>query len=325
MIITDIEHIDTQSWEQLLSESPVASWFQSRESYLFFASLETMMTPFVVAVNSDTGELKGVVVGYGTRETNPLKHFFTRRAIIYGGPLLASDITDEELESLLSTMLHSLSRKAIYVETRNFADYSRYRHVFQRVGMAYRAHYDMFIDCEDRELMLSRITESKRRQIRKMRDEGVEVVEAKSEQDILAFFALLQVLYRRKVHRPLFGLDFFTTFVARGCGVLLLVKKGDEVIGGMLCPLLRGRVVYEWYVVGPAYVTWAAMDYANSHGFKLFDLMGAGVPGEPYGVRDFKLQFGGTLKEYGRYFKINSALLYGIGKSVVSLLPRNLL
>jgi lipid II:glycine glycyltransferase (peptidoglycan interpeptide bridge formation enzyme) len=41
--------------------------------------------------------------------------------------------------------------------------------------------------------------------------------------------------------------------------------------------------------------------------------MGAGKPDEPYGVRDFKAEFGGELVERGRFLCIRKPLLYKIG------------
>jgi hypothetical protein len=49
-IITNHTDINIQQWQQLLSESPVASWFQSPETYRFFCSLPELMEPFIVAV-----------------------------------------------------------------------------------------------------------------------------------------------------------------------------------------------------------------------------------------------------------------------------------
>ncbi len=42
--------------------------------------------------------------------------------------------------------------------------------------------------------------------------------------------------------------------------------------------------------------------------------MGAGKSGTDYGVRDYKLQFGGHLVEYGRFIRIERPSLYRIGK-----------
>jgi lipid II:glycine glycyltransferase (peptidoglycan interpeptide bridge formation enzyme) len=48
--------------------------------------------------------------------------------------------------------------------------------------------------------------------------------------------------------------------------------------------------------------------------------MGAGIPDRPYGVRDFKMEFGGEVVEYGRYLCIRKPVLYKIGKWGVKIL-----
>lgn len=311
-ILTTYNDINKTQWRRLVETSAVATWFQTPESYDFYASLPDVMTPFVFAVSR--GEVvKGVVLGYITKENNHLRQHFTRRAIIVGGPLLAEDIFDDELTELLRTLGSGLQALSIYIETRNFGDYSRWREVFEKCGFAYRPHYDMHIDCADREQMERSISESKMRQVRHALENGTEIIKAEKEEDVVAFYTLLSALYKEKVHKPLFPLQFFTTFVRNNVGVLLLAKQHGKVVGGMLCPMLKDKVLYEWYVVGPSVITWAALDFANTEHLPLFDLMGAGEPGVPYGVRDFKMQFGGKLKEYGRFLHVNNRLLYNIG------------
>ena len=312
-VITQYSAVNAEAWQQLLDVSPVATWFQTEEAYRFFASLPEMMTPFVFAVENE-GVLRGLVAGYVTKDTHPIKQFFTRRAIVYGGPLLADDITDEQLTALLHAVSVSLKKQAIYIESRNFCDYSRWRDVFAQCGWEYKPHYDIHVDCTDKDAMMDRLSKSKKQQIRKAQNEGVEVTEAIETEDIQAFYELLQQLYRQKVHRPLFSLEFFTTFVRQNKGVLLLVKQQGRIIGGTLCAVLQSKgVMYEWYAVGPAIVTWATMEYAYAKGIAMLDLMGAGEPAVPYGVRDFKMEFGGELREYGRYLYVCHTLHYYLG------------
>lgn len=332
------QQIDRHAWGTLVDKSRTATWFQTPEAYGFFASVPELL-PFVHAVVRQTGEdekLCGVCVGYLTQDSNAFRQFFTRRAIIIGGPCLADDCTCAEAEMLMRAVrsgkpadapMHA--RVPIYIETRNFHDYSAWRPAFEAAGFIYQPHYDLHTDCSDRAAMTARVADSTMRQVRKALAEGAHVVTAKTDEDIQAFYRMLHELYDKKVRKPLFSLLFFKRFVHQEHGVLLLVKKPmadkaatEELIGGMLCAILPGRVLYEWYVVGQAVVTWAAMDYANNHGLPLFDLMGAGVPGKPYGVRDFKLRFGGQLHDFGRYLHINNRLLYAIGKGYMEAVQR---
>ena len=90
--ILSYSETDKAEWGALVVSAETATWFQTEAAYLFFASLPTMMHPFAYGVAED-GVLKGVVVGFVTVEQSRWRQFFTRRAIINGGPLLAEDIS----------------------------------------------------------------------------------------------------------------------------------------------------------------------------------------------------------------------------------------
>ena len=348
--------IDQQQWQQLIECSPYATWFQTPEAYAFYASLPEEMTPFAVGVveeckapqwahpgsdlkvlndlkNSSRDRLVGIIVGYITREKNPLKQFFTRRAIIVGGPLLAEDISDEALAALLkavrgmeSNCQSPIANRPIYIETRNFHDYSLWKSVFESAGFAYKEHYDIHVHCNADHQM----SERRQRELKRAIKNGAEIIEAQSEQQIRDWYQILSQLYREKVRTPLFSEEFFLRFYRNGVGKYLLVKHQGKVIGGMMSPILPGKAIYEWYVCGqdeeyrelsPSVVaTHAAIEYAKKNGLPLFDFMGAGVPDVPYGVREFKREFGGEMVEYGRFLCIRKPLLYKIGQIGVKLL-----
>ena len=180
--------------------------------------------------------------------------------------------------------------------------------------------------------MYERMSETRRRQIRKAVSSGVEITEAQSEQEIADLYCILAELYRRKVKTPLFPLSFFIEFYRQKRGVILLVKYGEKVIGGIMCPIFDEKCIYEWFVCGmdneyknhypSVMATWAAMEYANGHNTPMFDIMGAGVPDVPYGVRDFKAEFGGEMVEHGRFLHVAKPWLYKIGTLGVKVLKR---
>ena len=103
--------IDRGEWSRLVETSATGTWFQGPEAYEFFASMPELFMPFVVGVENDQSpmtndksRLRAVCVGYVTKERSVLKQFFTRRAIIIGGPALADDATDEEVEALMTAV-----------------------------------------------------------------------------------------------------------------------------------------------------------------------------------------------------------------------------
>ena len=330
-LITKYSDIDFLQWQDFLKKSPTANWFQSADAYNFYATLPALFEPFVYGVEND-GVLKGVIVGYITKEKNSIKQFLTRRAIIVGGPALAEDITDEELTFLLNTVKSELKRKAIYIETRNFNDYSNWRAVFEKCGFKYEPHLNFHVDCTDWQTAEANIGKHRKKYIRLSLRDGASIVENPTLEQAKEYYTVLEELYRTKVKMPLLPLEFFIKLYELSSCKFLLIEYNGHIVGGSTCVTLKERGVYEWYACGkdgvyknihPSSLTkYAGMKYASENGFKIFDMMGAGKPDEEYGVRDFKAEFGGKLVEYGRFCYVCKPLLYQIGKLGVKILKK---
>ena len=332
MRLIDGGHIDPIMWSELVKQSPVATWFQTREAYLFFNDL-SFLEAVAIALESD-GQLKGLVVGYIQKDGGKIKQFFSRRAIIVGGPLLSDDITDEELAFLLSALIKELRKKAIFIETRNFNDYNRWRPVFEREGFGYEPHYDVQVETTSMELVNSKLDRNRRRNIKKALDNGVVIDENPDADDLRRLYAMLEELYVTKVKTPLFPFEFFEKLSKIPSSRFFVAKNAEgQLLGGLVCVALEHRTVYAWLACGDDYnykslspsvmVNYAGVSYAARQGIPRFDFMGAGKPDDGgYGVRDFKLKFGGELVEYGRYVHVCNRLLFGIGKLAVKVLKK---
>lgn len=324
--IRTYSEIDKQNWKSLVETSPVATWFQTDEAYRFYQSVSDM-DAFVYGVVEED-KLVGVIVGYITQEKCVLKQYFTARTIVVGGPLLDENISESALAMLLQ-IVKKQQGEAIYIETRNLHDYSRWRTVFEANDFAYQPHLNIQVACHDQHSM----SEQRQRQVKKAIKNGAEICEASSEQEIRDWYQILRQLYRQKVRTPLWSEAFFLQFYRSGVGKYLLVKYEGKVIGGMMCPVFAEKAIYEWYVCGldeeykeqypSVMTTYAAIEYAKQKGIPMFDFMGAGVPDKPYGVRDFKMEFGGEQVEHGRYVCVQKPILYRIGKWGVRWLKRN--
>lgn len=327
-ILTKYESINQVEWSTLCQISSTATWFQTPAAYTFFADQPELFYPFIFAVESDG--LKGVCVGYITLEKNPIKQFFTRRAIIIGGPLLAEDATNEEVASLMSAVRNHLSKQAIYIETRNFNDYSKWHDAFLQAGFAHKKHLNFHINTHAIEFVNENIKRDRRRNINLSYRSGATIIENPTIKQIHEYYPILERLYTTKVKTPLFPLSFFEQLYRNQDARFLLVEYQNQIIGGTVCMVLPNHCVYEWFVAGQdgAYksvfpsslATYAGLKYAAEHNCPRFDMMGAGTPDEAYGVRDFKARFGGQEVEHGRFTYICHPLLYKIGELGVKIM-----
>ncbi len=322
--------IETDQWEQLVETSPVASFFQTPECYQFYASL-TFLKPFLYGVAED-GKLKGIACGYVQAEGGKLKQFFSRRAIIPGGILLDKDIEPGSITALLEFLKKELHKRAIYIECRNFNDYSEYRPYFEKVGFIYQAHLNVIINTSDKKSFHQNISKSKKRQLKKSKEAGIIIKETKEKNEIKEFYKILLKLYKQEIKKPLFREEFFEKIVNLPDGHLFIAKLNEKVIGGIVCVSFRRKVFYEWYICGnkdlynhlypSTALTFTAIEYALENGYEKFDFMGAGKPNEIYGVRQFKEKFGGETVEYGRFLYVNNKRLYFLGENVIKFLSK---
>lgn len=322
--------INPTAWQELVDRSPYATWFQTPEAYQFYEANKEEMNPFAIGVEED-GHLAGVIVGYTTQEKNPIKQYFTCRSIIIGGPLLDEHISNDALSALLLAAKR-VPKGAIYVETRNFNDYSNWKEIFAECGFDYIPHLNFHIDTSSVELVESRLGKNRKRDIKTSIRDGATIVENPTIEQVREYYTLLKQLYTTKIKTPLFSLSFFEKLYAMPSGRFILVELNGEIIGGTVCVELAGKCLYEWFVCGrdgewksifpSSLATYAGIRHAAEHGCTRFDMMGAGKPDEAYGVRDFKARFGGEQVEYGRFLYIRKSLLYWIGKLGVKFLKK---
>jgi lipid II:glycine glycyltransferase (peptidoglycan interpeptide bridge formation enzyme) len=315
------EEIPVHLWEEFLALNHHSTPFQTPGFHDLINSSNGYSSK-VFAVAEERGLLALAVITF--QKERGFTGYFSRRAIIYGG-ILAEDQFPEAVDLLLKQVIKYASGRAIYTEIRNLSDYHLLKNVFQKNGYKYVPYLNFRVDTRDRETMLRRISSSRQRQIRKALRLSVTCSEASGIQEVSVFYSMLRQLYRQKLHKPLPPEDIFLRFYERRLGTYLLVRHEGKIIGGILCPLLEERAMYEFYICGQdeAYpelypsvmATWFAMEYACANNIPVFDFMGAGKPGESYGVRDFKERFGGEKVEYGRFIRINNPLLYWIGET----------
>lgn len=326
-LLTHYSQIPSDQWDSLVENSPVSSWFQTREAYDFFDSL-SFTEPFVYGVDEDN-KIVCLTVGYVQGDGGWVKQTLSRRAIIIGGPLLTSQTTGVQLSTMLSFLRESFRKRCIYIEIRNLNNYSRWRGTFTACGFDYVPHYNFHQDTSSIDAINSKLSRTRKRHIHVGLRDGAIIEEVHTDKEENELYSILSNLYRNKVKKPLPPQEFFHKLRNIPSARLLIVKCQERVIGGMAYVSLSGRVGYEWYVCGQdetyknlypsELATYAGLQYAANSGCSRFDYMGAGKPGVSYGVRDFKALFGGQLVEYGRFLHISHPWIYKAGKLAIEL------
>jgi lipid II:glycine glycyltransferase (peptidoglycan interpeptide bridge formation enzyme) len=96
----------------------------------------------------------------------------------------------------------------------------------------------------------------------------------------------------------------------------------DKLIASRFC-MMNQHILYDWYAghredFNPYYpndfIIHHIFEWAQKKGVSTFDFGGAGNNTTEYGVREFKLKFGGQLTEYGRNEIVFNPLKYSLGK-----------
>lgn len=313
------DNIPINWWESFLTINPFASPFQTNEYFKFFNSVKGFASEAVAVVDSDRIIALAVIT---LQKENGIKGFFTRRGIIYGGPLVDPG-TPEALNFLLKGISDTLKNKTIYLETRNLNDYSSYKSIFHVNNWLYTSHLNFHLDINNENQVLSGIKYNRKREIKLSIAEGAYYEECHSLSDLNELYLILKELYVFKVKLPVPSYSFFKIFFERNLGKIFIVKHNDKIIGGCICPKLYNKALYTLYYCGlrdyhkkifPTHLAiFAAIEYAIKNNITKLDFMGAGKPGVDYGVRKYKQEFGGKLVEHGRFIKVQNPILYYIG------------
>ncbi len=327
VIVLHNNEIPRNLWKEFVEKSSFSTPFQTPEYFDFYNSVQGL-SAIAIAIEENKDLVASVVISI--QKEKGIKGFFSRRAIIYGGPIIKKGSTRS-----FSMLLHEISKvlkgKAIYAETRNLNNYSEYKSLFVLERWKYKQYLNFKVACEDETSIWSNLNRLRKRQIKKALQNNVIINEAGNIEDIIELYKILFDIYRNKIKKPLFDDSFFLKlFNTKFCKVFV-VKANDKIIGGHFC-LVDKNIIYDWYGCGldkiyndyapSTMVVYAALQYGARHNMKYFDFMGAGTPSKVYGVRDFKAQFGGELVEYGRFIKILNPILFWIGESGMKIISK---
>lgn len=296
------------------------SYFQSENYFKLISSLNSLKV-----IKLSNPEILITSIG----SSNFIKNIFTSRNIII-------DPDDYVLSNILIkdiSYLRKINKNAIYTEFRLHRKHSFDFINNNKISCVIEEYYNIIVNTDNSEdELFNSLSSSKKRQVKASLKNNLKIEIAQNSEEVKEFYSILKDHYRKKVKKPVYSLDFFLKFFRNeDSGRIFLAKYNGKIIGGMVVPFFKKEVMYEWFIAAKDYeyktigvypsvlLTWEVIRYASNNGFKTFDFMGAGPVNKEYGVRNFKMQFGGDLIKTARVKIVHKPILFKIGKLAIDI------
>lgn len=326
------ETINKAKWQHLIENSAYSNPFQT-ETFYSICKKSDEVEGFAYAIENQQKKYEALCVII-VQKGKGIKEFFSRRAIVYGGPVLSDDCSEEALQILLTTLKRDLHKKAIYIEIRNYANYRVFHSVYERKNWNYIPYLNIKVDLNNQTLdsLLLSFKYNRRREIKLTLKAGLTYKMADTLDQFRQAYIILSNLYKQQVGLPIPSFEFFTELWRAKLLKVFVVMDKNKVVGGSFCTVLKCRAIYTYYYCGlrnykpktyPTHLAvLAAMDYGINNQLKYLDFMGCGTPDKDYGVRKYKKEFGGQIVEEGRFLKVTNHFLYWLGAKAVQFLKK---
>jgi lipid II:glycine glycyltransferase (peptidoglycan interpeptide bridge formation enzyme) len=322
-IVTDAAVIDRDQWERFVYEHPQGNVFQTHQMYTAYGATKNYQPIVVAGYEGDS--LMGILLAVVQKEYQGLLGKLSARSIIWGGPLVRNNDSCV-LEAIMNEYDQTIKGQAIYTQIRNIFPREWERKLLPKLGYKYEDHLDILIDLKKSEEELWKEVHSKRKnEIRRAGKEGTSFTVFSDVASLEKCWPILSDVYQR-ARLPLPDISLFQGLLNWKDGSahlkIFAARNNEKIIGTLLALCWRDRVL-DWYAGAyqeylPKYpndlLPWEAILWAKRNGYKTFDFGGAGKPGIPYGVRDFKLKFGGELVNLGRFQKTHKPIIMNIAK-----------
>jgi serine/alanine adding enzyme len=335
-VITN-EDINPQEWNRFVHENKRGNIFQTYEFYQIFKKTKRVKPLLIIVINENKKILAGLLAYFST-EKPVIFSFLSCRAVIHGGPLYEDSTEGKKaLSVLMKEFENRASKKALFAQIRNINEAPKMTDILQKHNYVYEPHLNFLVDLtKSKEELWQAMTKARRNGITKSKRFGVEVEEVNNVKFIPTCYELLQQTYSH-ARLPLADISIFRNVFeilhSRSMiKIFTAVHEGKKI--GVIIILLYKGMIYDWYAGASSdnlrlcqndLLPWYVIEWGCKNNFKVFDFGGAGHPDKPYGVREFKRQFGGREVNFGRYEKVYSPRKLSIAKRGFDVYRRLLL
>jgi lipid II:glycine glycyltransferase (peptidoglycan interpeptide bridge formation enzyme) len=316
-------NIDEELWLKFVTEHPKGTIFQTPQYYNLHKGLSKYDAEILTLQEED--EIAGVLLAIKQSTLGGILSFFSSRYIIIGGPLVKDDRPDL-VRLLLSEYCKKVKSKAIYTQIRNIWDTTFFKTIAEECKFKYEEHLDIFHDLTlDEQQQWIKIKSTRRKHINRSKRSGVEINAewTPKKDDVKICYNIIKAVYS-DVNLPVAKYEYFlkANKTMKGQILYFIARKENEIIGVRIVLCFK-KLIYDWYAGGKKeyyhlypndILPWSVFMWGHENGYELFDFGGAGKPNKQYGVRDYKLKFGGDLVNFGRYEWYHNQLLMKLAK-----------
>jgi len=311
-------------WDLFIINHPNSTIFQTPHYYQLFTG-QKKFKPVAILLLDGNNNVTGVISGIIQYQLSGVLKSISARCIIMGGPLVKNnDLV--LLESILKAFDKVVQKEVVYSQVRNLFNVEPLKQVYLKSGYVFGEHLNILVDITlPEEKLWEAVHKQKRYEIRRAKREGITFSPITTITDLQVSYKLLCRIYNR-IRLPVFPFavfeNAFTLLVPKGMANFWGAYHQGQLVGTMYNLCYNGRIydyfagsdsVYN-YKFPNSLIPWQVMMWGKSNGMTLFDWGGAGKPGVPYGVRDYKAKFGGQFVNFGRYEKIHKPILYQLAK-----------
>lgn len=331
MKVINHAEISTSKWQNYVDRHQHGSIFHTPYIHNIFA-VTPNYRPFSLFVLNDKDKITAMLSGFiQTIKPGILARLSTRSV------LLQSPIYDDldALNVLISYYIRWIKHRAIYTEVRNHIIDDQYSSLLISQGFLWEGHFNIIREIPPSADQLWKEIGRKRKDgINKAKRFNFTIELDNSLETTNDLYQLLSENYRQ-LRLPIPRKSFFDQCVTSDdmgyCKLFKLTENSTTKI--VLLSYLFNGTLYAVYIGSNQdsefvnkrpvdYFYYEVLRWCVENGVRHFDWLGAGKPGVSYGVRDFKLQYGGELVDYGRFLYHHNKLLFRIAESGFSLLQR---
>lgn len=318
-----------ESLNEFVFKSEYATFFQTGHMHDIYADVPGCETISLAAVKDN--QIFATLVAVMFIEKGGIFRHFSTHSTIRGGPIWINNEIGKKAAIILIREYNRITKNNVLF-TKIYPPYhDNVSEMLQLCGYKHEGFSNYLINLSRSEKDIWNSMDKKRKYgVRRAEKNKMMIKEVENEDELKIFYALLRETSENagipiKDYKLFFNI--FNLLVPLKLARIYLAVCDGIYIGGMLTLNYKDSI-YDWYACSSRkhlhlypndYLVWHVLSWGSKNGYSLFDFGGAGNPDKPYGVREFKKEFGGDLVNYGTYNFISKPLTFTISTKMYEL------